>query len=782
MTEARYSFDGENWSDWEAYSASRVVTLPGADGPKTVYAQFRDDSGELSPVASVDVLLDRTAPSTGDDADAVWHRTDVMLTLFPSDAGSGVAGTHYAVDGGPTQDGTSVLVPAPVDHANDGAHTVEYWSVDAVGNVESPAKSCQVRIDTTAPATTDDATAGWLTHATTVGLTPSDVDSGVTSTSYSLDNGTWTPGKAVTVSSEGVHTLRYRSTDNAGNQEAIHTCQVKIDWTAPVTTASPLDSDWHPAPWVISLDASDAGGIDYVEYRVDGGAWTRGSYPTLVTDGAHAIDYRAVDLAGNVESTNAMTARVDMLPPVTTVTGADELWHNHPVDLTLTGIDAGIGVKSTEYKLDQGDWATGTALTVSGEGSHTVQVRSTDLFDQAETPTSRTIKIDLTPPSGSFSLAGGAATTVTPSVSGASSVSDAHGPLQMRFSIDGKSTWSSWEPYAASKALTLPDGLGIKTVYGQYRDAAGNLLELSDAIELIAPPDVTLPTIGMSGVTHGAWHRAAVHVTLSASDSGSGVASITYTLDDVEITVLGGVALVDVPVSPNRLHTLRYYATDAATNSCSEKVLSFTIDTSGPITYASATSGRKGHAIVLRYKFTDKLSPRATAIKIVVKNSRNVTIKTFLPAQQVDDHLVQREVDAQSEGHLPLLRLRQRFRRQRTAHQGQREDCCEVARWRRDAWLSRSARNRDQPPLPVTVPSPSRLLALADLEHLGAAHGAYALCGRLAVLHGDGLLVLHDPLGPTFHAIRLGRHESSFAVSSVDPRAGRRIPSSILGV
>lgn len=53
-------------------------------------------------------------------------------------------------------------------------------------------------------------------------------------------------------------------------------------------------------------------------------------------------------------------------------------------------------------------------------------------------------------------------------------------------------------------------------------------------------------------------------------------------------------------------------------------------------------------------------------------------------------------------------------------------------------------------------------LALADLEHLGAAVRADTLDGRLAVLHGDGLLVLHDLLRPALHAVRLGRHALSF--------------------
>ena len=87
------------------------------------------------------------------------------------------------------------------------------------------------------------------------------------------------------------------------------------------------------------MEASDAGGVYYVEYSVDGSTWTKGRYPTLVTDGAHSVAYRAVDLAGNVEGTKSMSAKVDVLPPVTTVTGADDLWHNHAVELTLA-VDA----------------------------------------------------------------------------------------------------------------------------------------------------------------------------------------------------------------------------------------------------------------------------------------------------------------------------------------------------------------------------------------------------------------------------------------------------------
>ncbi len=44
----------------------------------------------------------------------------------------------------------------------------------------------------------------------------------------------------------------------------------------------------------------------------------------------------------------------------------------------------------------------------------------------------------------------------------------------MRFSNDG-TNWSEWEPYATSKTWTLSRGRGIKTVYVEFRDEAGNV-------------------------------------------------------------------------------------------------------------------------------------------------------------------------------------------------------------------------------------------------------------------------------------------------------------------
>jgi hypothetical protein len=84
-----------------------------------------------------------------------------------------------------------------------------------------------------APTTTDDAPAEWQAGPVTVNFTATDNagGTGVKSTQYQLDGGAWTTGTSCQVETEGDHTLKYRSTDFAGNQESTKETQVKLDWT-----------------------------------------------------------------------------------------------------------------------------------------------------------------------------------------------------------------------------------------------------------------------------------------------------------------------------------------------------------------------------------------------------------------------------------------------------------------------------------------------------------------------------------------------------------------------
>ena len=82
-------------------------------------------------------VVDTTAPkttATGLQSGPTkgWRHTAQTVTLKATDAGSGVAATRYAVDGGAKQTYTG-----PFDIAAAGSHVVKYWSVDWAGNLEA---------------------------------------------------------------------------------------------------------------------------------------------------------------------------------------------------------------------------------------------------------------------------------------------------------------------------------------------------------------------------------------------------------------------------------------------------------------------------------------------------------------------------------------------------------------------------------------------------------------------------------------------------------------------
>ena len=46
--------------------------------------------------------------------------------------------------------------------------------------------------------------------------------------------------------------------------------------------------------------------MDYTEYRVNGGAWTKGTSVTVSALGAHTVEFRSADKAGNVETAKSV--------------------------------------------------------------------------------------------------------------------------------------------------------------------------------------------------------------------------------------------------------------------------------------------------------------------------------------------------------------------------------------------------------------------------------------------------------------------------------------------
>ena len=116
--------------------------------------------------------------------------------------------------------------------------SVEHTFADVAGNTRS-ATVTAINIDLTSPRTTATPSpaanaSGWWRTAVSVTLAATDNLSGVATTQYMLDGGVWTPYVSpVAVTTAGIHTLNYRSTDRADNQESAQTLTLRIDLTAP---------------------------------------------------------------------------------------------------------------------------------------------------------------------------------------------------------------------------------------------------------------------------------------------------------------------------------------------------------------------------------------------------------------------------------------------------------------------------------------------------------------------------------------------------------------------
>jgi hypothetical protein len=220
----------------------------------------------IASSSALAVVDDATAPVTTDDYDGLWHNSDVAVTLTPVDDLSGVAATYYSTNGVDYVPGLSFLVPALPLAANDGEHTVTYYSVDGVGNAETP-KSVVVKLDTQAPVTSVlGSEAAWYRTPAVLHFGAFDQIglSGVAKTQSKIDGRAWTDGAAATVEApanhswDGTHTVYFRSLDNAGNLEANQSLKVRIDTRGPACSAPSAASAVQGSYATLKYRVSDA--------------------------------------------------------------------------------------------------------------------------------------------------------------------------------------------------------------------------------------------------------------------------------------------------------------------------------------------------------------------------------------------------------------------------------------------------------------------------------------------------------------------------------------------
>jgi hypothetical protein len=132
-----------------------------------------------------------------------------------------------------------------------------------------------------------------------------------------------------------------------------------IDWfqfqdkTPPSTSlewTGTKSGDWYVSPVTVKLVATDgASGVDVTEYSTDAGSsWNTYTGPVTITEeGEHTLSYRSTDRSGNREEVKSAAFRLDLTPPVVTVSGKTTYTVNESVYLFCTAADALSGVAVT---------------------------------------------------------------------------------------------------------------------------------------------------------------------------------------------------------------------------------------------------------------------------------------------------------------------------------------------------------------------------------------------------------------------------------------------------
>ena len=320
---------------------------------------------------------------------------------------------------------------------------------------------------------------------------------------------------------------------------------------------------------------------------MDGGSPQTYLVPFAVTgDGAHTVTFNSADAAGNTETAHTLALTISTTPPTTTAALSGTLgnggWYKSAVKVTLTASDlnGAAYVSNTSYTVDGGSRHTYSApLTVSGDGTHTITFWSVDKARNTEAANSQTVKIDATAPAVTFGAASPAANTAgwnngtvslpytaADTASGMAAALPA-GPLT--FATEGKSQ---------KQTVTVTDNAGNTKA----------LISPAVNIDLTAP----VTTKSVSGPNVSGIYTGSASISLSATDSLSGVASTSYTLD-------GGAQqtyTTPVAVSGSGVHTLTYGSVDKAGNAEVANTLTLTISTVPPTTTASlsGTAGNNG--------------------------------------------------------------------------------------------------------------------------------------------------------------------------------------------
>ncbi len=227
---------------------------------------------EVPHTWSFTIARDAAPPVSTLGALPFYRTTAVSIPFSATDNGTGAVARYYRLDGGSTY-----FLPAWLPNINrtitaPGTHTIEYWAVDAVGNMEAH-RTASFSMDFSAPTVSSNAIDEYPATGALITITGADEvgGSGLARVAYRVDGGPELSGgasTAVEVLGEGTHSLEFWAVDNAGNVSAhgadifvVGTASsggtgiIRLVWgDADISGYTPLDGSW--AAWTVRSGGS----------------------------------------------------------------------------------------------------------------------------------------------------------------------------------------------------------------------------------------------------------------------------------------------------------------------------------------------------------------------------------------------------------------------------------------------------------------------------------------------------------------------------------------------
>lgn len=540
--------------EWKS-SAPTSITLPGADGSKTISAFARDLAGNVSVASTKVVIVDNVAPAATISAPSVTDARPISVTVGGTDNASGVA-FYAVVDGTIAPASDSPLWSAtpqtgwtlPVD---DSTKTISAFVRDLAGNV-SPAATTTVLLDTTAPGI-------WTTtpsyyNSTTPWIAISEDDwGGVGVTHWAVVQGTTqpAPGSASWVSSkpsnvtvsagDGSRTVSAWARDGLGHVSTIRTTTIVIDTVLPTVSLGALPARTNDRTISVSMSGSDASsGIAKWAINESASAPNFGSsswknnaltsYTISGSEGTRTLRAWTRDNAGNVSLASVQTIVLDTVAPSITFT-TPGVTTSRDITVTISGNDdSGTGITgwavvegTSQPALNDAAWqgspTTSFQLPV-GDGSTQITVFAKDLAGNVGSVT-RTVVLDTTAPTATLSATSPSGSRTVAVTVGGSDGAEGSGITAWAV-VEGTTAPAagsgSWVGSAPS-TFQVSAGDGSKTISAFTRDAAGFVSLAATTTVLL---DTTVPTVTFSAPTSTS--TALIAVTVGGADGGSGVA------------------------------------------------------------------------------------------------------------------------------------------------------------------------------------------------------------------------------------------------------------------